>query len=148
MKKFLLILVLVGGFLSSCSSDDKPIEPQYDPILGNWKMIAATSQFNNEPPVNDFDTCDILNTYQFNGLRVNGTGTIKQYWENSTTYLCELGATLNIEWENRGNTSYIFKQTYDNQILIEEINITFENNKMFITTIDGPYKFVQTLQKQ
>ena len=148
MKKFFLILVLVGGFLSSCSSDDTTPEIPLDPIFGTWKLIASTSQYENQPPVNDMQQCQILNTFQFNGIGDSGTGNIKQYWEDTTTSLCELGATLNLEWENRGNTNYIFKQTYNNQILIEEINITFQSNKMYIKTIDGPYTFIQTLQKE
>jgi len=75
MKKVFLILVLVGGFIISCSSDDNEPAPQvYDSIIGNWKLVAATSQIGSQPPINDLENCDLLNDYAITGVVNEKTG--------------------------------------------------------------------------
>jgi len=94
-----------------------------DAIIGTWRQ---DQEFLNEEEIVLSD-CDKMGTFEFleDGLLLE-----KEFEYNDTSTECIQNPTNTRIWKNIGNSKYILYKFSDESE--EELNITFENNKMSV----------------
>ncbi|SFZ95160.1 Lipocalin-like domain-containing protein [Flaviramulus basaltis] len=93
MKKLTLLLgILIGLMISSCSSNNDNPSTETDPIIGKWKIKSI--ELNSQ--IRTLEDCHLqqTNTYQKNG------NLIEYYWENEMTPCVFNTSTIKYKLEN------------------------------------------------
>lgn len=125
MKKYIILFLVIGICISSCSKDDDPIKDM-DKIIGIWgnyKDIDLDDGYTWE-----YDPYDIENQIQF-----LANGTLKIIFESENSY-------IEGTWENMNNGNY--KMVYIG--ITEIIDIDFvSDDEMIFKFPDEEYYYIR-----
>jgi hypothetical protein len=132
MKKLnLLIGLLMGITILSCSSDDNDSEDLYDPIVGEWNEVRTVEIVNGQTFTFDADNCELMNTETFNS---NQTYEFKFYDDESGN--CELSLeSISGNWSKTGDfydINSIFRNVNSGEEFNSNETIEYETRDIFI----------------
>jgi len=125
MKKLILLILIIGICISSCSKDSDDVHVDVDKIIGTWGNYKDVDL--GDGYIWDYDPNDIENQIIF-----NSDGTVLSY----------LGESTYIEgtWENMKNGNYKF--AYLGIVEITEIDFV-GNDEMVFRYTDEEYYWIR-----
>ncbi|NLR91172.1 hypothetical protein [Flammeovirga agarivorans] len=125
-SKFVITLIVLAFFLSSCSEDDD-IHPNHSLILGSWKLVSAESS--------------TMNTFQINGTSEQTMTKNSHHNIRVTTTFKEDNSVTSKGASNIDVTSLI--NGIENTTKLKNVPSTFngswliDEEKLILTTIEG-----------
>ncbi len=130
-KLNLLLGILIGITILSCSSDDNSSEEINDPIIGIWNQVRVVEIFNGQTFTSNSDNCESMNTETF-----NSNGTYEFTFHDDEFGNCELSLeSISGNWSRTGDfydSNSIFRDVNTNEEFNSNENVEYEEREIFI----------------
>ncbi len=130
-KLNLLLGILIGITILSCSSDDNSSEEINDPIIGIWNQVRVVEIFNGQTFTSNSDNCESMNTETF-----NSNGTYEFTFHDDEFGNCGLSLeSISGNWNRTGDfydSNSIFRDVNTNEEFNSNENVEYEEREIFI----------------